>query len=330
MKKFRLLSPFKFFSLGLLAAAGCLLPAPLTRAAGFSPGNLAVEYCPNNSSASTTFAILELSPNTAGQSAPVNSNSIPSTGASALRQSASAGTTGYLSTTADGTLLVFTAFEDATGVSDETTILPRGVATLDSSTNYTLQSSYTGTSGSQTRGATSLDNKTWLIADKGGVYTNGASAPVNVTNVIDAKAFGSTVYFLSQKSTTVISALSADATSLNLMTDLPADAATADFYLVSSGNNGTYDVLYYIDETSASAGTIFKYSLVGGTWTANGSYTTSFGGDGLCAALNGSGGTYLYVTTGKGGTSANKVIKLNDTAGYNATLAITTANNITL
>ncbi|MBU6303154.1 MAG: alkaline phosphatase D family protein, partial [Verrucomicrobia bacterium] len=84
-----------------------------------------------------------------------------------------------------------------------------------------------------------------------------------------------------------------------------------------------------MDTTSATAGTILKYSLVSGSWTANGSYTTSFGGFGLAARKNGSGAD-LFVTTGTGATSANSLIKLNDTAGHNSTISVTTANNVTL
>lgn len=103
-----------------------------------------------------------------------------------------------------------------------------------------------------------------------------------------------------------------------------------DFYLISSGGNGSaFDVLYILQATSATAGTIYKYSLVSGSWTANGTYTTTFGGFGLCAAKSDTG-TVLYVTTGTGATANNSVIKLTDAAGYNTTIAISTADNVTL
>ena len=58
-------------------------------------------------------------------------------------------------------------------------------------------------------------------------------------------------------------------------------------------------------------------------------YVTTFGGFGLCAAKSG-GGAVLYVTSGGGALTANKVISLTDTAGYNSSIAITTGNNVTL
>src|SRR5690348_14307290 len=70
------------------------------------------------------------------------------------------------------------------------------------------------------------------------------------------------------------------------ITPLPGISAAAstnqDFYLVASGANGTtYDVLYILSATNATAGTISKYSLVSGSWSSNGTYTTTFGGFGL-------------------------------------------------
>src|SRR5262249_58567397 len=90
------------------------------------------------------------------------------------------------------------------------------------------------------------------------------------------------------------------------------------------------DVLYVLSATSNTAGTIAKYSLVGGTWTANSTYTTAFGGFGLAAARNVASGADLFVSTGQGALTANKVLKVTDTAGYNTNINITTANNVTL
>lgn len=307
-----------------------LAPAPyLLLASTFTPGNLVVEQCASATS-SSTFSILELSPAAVEQTTPVNSIAIAATGATPMRQSASAGTTGRLADSNDGTLVAFSGFEDATGVSDETTITTRAVGTLDPDAKFTLQCAYTGISKDETRTATSLDNHTWYISDKGGVYTNGVKAPLIATNVLSLKSFGGTVYVMSQKFGAVVSTLSADAAALTPLPGLPADGNTTDFYLISSGNNATYDILYYLDETNATSGAIHKYSLVSGTWKGNGTYATSFGGDGLCARTNGSGGAFLYATTGKGGTSANEAVRLTDSAGYNADVAIATGNNITL
>jgi hypothetical protein len=210
-------------------------------------------------------------------------------------------------------LLAFTAAEDATGVADETTILPRGVGTFDANGKYTLQASYTGVSGNQARSASSLDDKTWFFGDKGGIYTNGLSTPLNTTNVGTFRSFGGTVYAASTKAKAAVSSVSASGRNLTGLPGLPADANVTDFYMVASGNDGiTNDILYVSD-----GATVSKYSLVSGSWVAN-TPNASLGvtADGLCAINNGSG-AYLYVTTGSGGTGSGGggVIKITDTAG---------------
>ena len=94
--------------------------------------------------------------------------------------------------------------------------------------------------------------------------------------------------------------------------------------MLSSGSNGAASDLLYVLTTAG----IKKYSLSSGSWVANGSYA-SVTGFGLTAGGNGSG-TDLFVSTGNGAASANSVIKVTDTAGFNTAIAVTTGNNITL
>jgi hypothetical protein len=289
----------------------------------FTQGNLAVEQLATNAS-SSTFSIVELNSSTASQSVPVNTYFIPATVTStALRQS-SAGSTGRLSTSNDGTLLGFSGFVDPTGTSDETTIVPRSAASLTRSYGLAVQPSYTGVSANQTRGAT-YNNGTWYISDKGGIYLSGSTSPANSTNVRPVKSFGGTVYALTQNAATppaVIVQVSANGATLTSLPGLPADNNATDFYMLSSGVNGSaFDILYVLDGAN-----ITKYSLVGGTWVANGG-ATALGatGDGFCALSTGNG-AYLYLSTG----ATNTVVRVTDTAGYNAAPSINTSNNVTL
>jgi hypothetical protein len=108
------------------------------------------------------------------------------------------------------------------------------------------------------------------------------------------------------------------------------DSNLTDFYLVQSGANGaTYDVLYVLKASAENAGTISKFSLVSGSWVSNGTYSENFGGFGM-AAIGASGQASLYVSTGLGDLTNNKVVKVTDTAGYNAPISVTTGNNVTL
>ncbi len=299
----------------------------------FTAGNLAVFQSDVASANNTTFSILELNPSLTNQTTTISSNGINGTTMpTALRQTGSGSSSPLLSDSSDGTLLVFAGFNGGPGSGNVTTNLQRGVGTLDVSANYVLQTTYTGVNGNQTRGATSTDNVNWYIGDQGGIYTNNASAATATGNSRGAKSFGGTAYFLRAGVGTSVSALSGS--TLTPLPGLTSGGPTneTDFCMMSSGSNGsTFDVLYIMENNAtATTGYIYKYSLVGGTWTANGTYATPFGGFGLCAAANGGGGAVLYATSGTGATAANQVVELTDSAGYNAPVSITTASNVTL
>jgi hypothetical protein len=300
--------------------------------AAFTAGDIAVLDLAATSN-NTTGSILELNPSTANQASPVQAISIGSTGANAIRFSDS-GTSGFLSNTNDQSLLAFAAYNTTnSSVSDLATLTTAGaraVATLDASGNFSLQTTYTESkSGNQTRSTTSLDDSHWFITDKGGLYTNGATSASLTTNVLDARSFGGTVYISSTKAAAGVSTVSSPtATSLTGLPGLPADGNIQDFYLIQSGQNGsTYDVLYTLDQNSSNA-TINKFSLVGGSWVANGTaYTLPSNAEAMIAENDAGTGAYLYLTTGNG-TSDNSVVQLTDAAGWNAPLNIT--SNATL
>lgn len=318
----------------LAALSGPALTQPLSlQAANFTTGNLAVFQADVASANNTTFSILELDYLTANQPTPVQTISINGTnGPDALRTSGSAGTTGYLSDSDDRTLLVFSAHNATNTSGNANTIVARGVGTLNNSGIFNKAAAYTSTSGQQTRGATTVNNAVFYVGDQNGVYTNG-SVLLATANCRGIKSFGGTLYLLQQSSSAavpVVSTVSANGANITGLPGLTNDPAGLDFYLVSSGSNGTtYDVLYVMAGTSATVGTIKKYSLVSGGWTNNGTFSTGFGGFGICAVTN-SSGVALYVTTGNGTTAANRLVQLTDASGYNAALNINAANNVTL
>lgn len=327
------------------------IPAPVTT--GFTAGNLAV-FQLDSVSKNSTFSILELSPTAVNQSASVNTFAISATGSNALRN-ASSGTTGKMANNDDGTLVCFTGFADGSSATpDETAVNARGVGTLDPSGNFVLQMSYTGIGGgtaNQTRSATSLDDLTWFVGDKGGVYTNGQTSPyiggTSDKNIRAVKSFGGAVYGIQQQSGSVVATLlqivpvngqlmpgiASQSTDYYPVAGLPQDNAVVDFYLVRSGNNGSmYDVVYYLDSTSTTAGAIQKYFYSGTDgngvpmYASAGSVTTTNGGDALCAAINPNGGFDIYYTTGAGGTPGNSLIKVHDTALWNQPITLDTTN----
>ncbi|NBT49198.1 MAG: hypothetical protein EBT07_15520 [Actinobacteria bacterium] len=257
--------------------------APSVQAQNFTSGNLAVAVAAASSN-NTTVSIAEINPGLTNQTTAVQTISIDG---SLYRVSGSGTSTLYLANSADGSLLAFTAHKTNGTSANANTYLSRGVITLNNAKTISNPASYTGANGQQTRGASSLNNTNWFIGDQNGFYTDGSTnaSPSNV-NIRSVKAFGSTVYaFTSVTNAPPVGIISA--TSGGTYTGLSglANGATSrqDFYLVSSGGNSTFDILYVLDATSATAGTIFKFSLVSGSWTANGSYSTTFGGFGLCA-----------------------------------------------
>lgn len=291
-------------------------------------GNL-VAIMTNSNNSNTTANIIELNKNTAGQLIPVQSIAIDS-----VRFSASATSTLYGSSNNDGTFFYFTGAKATNITSNVNTLNPRAVVGVKNNGQVKIRTTYTGNSGQQTRSATSLDTTTFFIADQAGQYTNGSTAPSPSGNFRGIKSFNGIVYVGRASSTSTIaqvatSSLPSGGTITNLP-GIPNQASFQDFYLVSSANNSTYDILYTVAATSNTAGTIFKFSLVSGNWVSNGSYTSNFGGFGLVAENSGSGGAHLYVTSGQGALAANSVIKLNDTAGFNSTINITTSSNVTL
>ncbi len=300
--------------------------------AAFTAGDLVVLDLAA-AAANTTGSIMELDSSSANQASPALTVSIDSTDGNALRFS-SAGTMGRLSDSNDGHLLVIGGANTSNPIAttpDVTTVLTRGIGTFDNSLNYNLATTYTGISTNQVRAVTTVDDSTFYVADKGGLYTNNATSPSLATNILSAKSFGGTVYIGSAKSPAVaVSTVSGPtATSLTALPGMPVDANINDFYLISSGNNGsTYDVFYTVDSTAAS--NIKKYALISGTWTAEGSYSLTGAGNSIAAATDGSGGAYLYVSGGTGSAADNSIYRLDDTAAWNATINITTANNVTL
>ena len=296
--------------------------------AQFTTGNLAV-FVAAASASNTTGSIVEFSTTGTG----VVSYPIPdgNGNANGLRFSGSATSTAYLANSNDGSLLAFTGANSNNTAANVNTLNPRGIGTFNNSGAYTLPTTYTGTSGQQTRCATSLNNSTWFIGDQGGFYSNGTSSPSPTGNYRGVKSFGGTVYAATSSSIGTINLPTG-----GTFTALPGVGTLTnaqDYYLIQSGSNGsTYDILYIVTNSTGSsntAGAILKFSLVSGTWTANGSYTTTFGGFGTAAKKTGSGAE-IYVSTGAGALTANSVIKCTDAAGYNAPINITTGSNVTL
>lgn len=327
------LNTLKGLLLTVLTLTGSALYAQSTTQ--FTDGHLAAVVVAASAS-NTTASVIDVDPTLTNQTSPVTTFAVPATGTSAIRVSGSATSTCYVTNSADGTRLLFTGLNNANTSANTNTLNPRAVVSYKhaGASTFAIETTYTGSSGNQPRSATSLDNVNYYIADQGGLYTNGTTGSTLGTNLRSLKAFGTTVYGFAASSSVISvgtfgSPASPAATAYTGLPGLATESAGQDFYMISSNNNGVYDVLYILTASSNTAGIIKKYSLVAGNWTANGTYTTTFGGFGLCARKDGAN-TQLYITSGQGALAANKIMRVTDTAGYNTTLAVTPANNLTL
>ena len=115
----------------------------------FTSGNVAVFVAASNSAANTTGSIVEFNTTIASQTG--TTHAIPGTGTSALRFSGSATSTCYLANSNDGSLLSFIGANSTDASSNVNTLNPRGVGTLNSGGTYSVATTYTGSSGNQTR-----------------------------------------------------------------------------------------------------------------------------------------------------------------------------------
>lgn len=316
--------PAKTLLAGVLAGLVSLSASAQTP---FTSGNLVVFQAASATANNTTCSVLEIN-NVSGTL--VQTIAIPGTGTGAIRVSGSATSTGYMANSDDGSLVALTGHNSTSTAFNANTLNPRAAVALNVTGNYIITATYTGGSGNQTRCATTLDNATWFMSDQGGIYTNTATAADPSGNYRGLKSFGGTIYVGRQSATAVqVGTLSLPPS--GSVTDLPGLGVSSqfqDFYLVQSGANGTtYDLLYITRNSGAIAGSVDKYSLVSGSWVANGTYVTAWGGYGLCAA-RGANGVDLYVTSGNGATAANTIRKLTDTAGHNMTIAITSPSTL--
>jgi hypothetical protein len=224
---------------------------------------------------------------------------------------------------------------------DETFILNRAVASLNSTNLLTIMGTYTSIAlgGSEARAACVLSNDTtWIAVDKGGLY-QGESSPnvdnpnLNNFNNVVVKTFGGNPWVETQKavagrSIPVVYELGFDPGTglwdVTFANNLGTDQYANDFYMISTNGGTSYDVLYIADQISGSQGAITKYSLVSGNWIASGTFTNNTSIDGLFAVTNANGGVNLFYTTGGG--QNNSIVRVTDSAGWNRNITIIASN----
>ena len=320
-------------------AAACLLLAAPASAASFSSADNLVVVRLNGAAGATAQAVNLNEYDVSGALASlVQSIPLPSAGPPALTMSGISNHDGLLNRSVDGRYLTLAGYRaDAGGADPATTsaaTTPRvigrvgGGGGIDTST--ALADSYDLTS---VRGAVSIDGSSfWVAGDNAGggtpsgglryVGSVGATTSVDLSqvqvlggpktpdNVRSVGIFDGQLYDSSGSSSSIGKAVLKVGSGLptsgsQLLTTLTTDAqSTNAFYFADlSGAVPGVDTLY------TSTGVLRKYSLVAGSWVANGSVGTGF--EALTAAVDGSNVT-LFATNGL------TVQRIVDTNGYNS------------
>lgn len=320
--------------------------APQPAAAAFTAGNIVVYRVGNGTAALTSAAtIVALDEyDTAGNLLQAIGLPTADNGANQmLTASGTATSEGLLTRSADGQYLILTGYDAALGTAGITTSTSTTVQRVIGRVDYngivdTSTTLGTAFSGGNVRGAASLDGTTyWADGGATGVVTaaHGAGTSTEVANnftnlrgiaIADGQLYvssGSSTLRLGSVGTGTLTATGQTTTNL---TGFPTDTLSPyQFYFADlSAAVAGVDTVYVTDDRSvATGGGLLKFSLVGGTWVSNGTASggLTLGLRGLAGETSGTS-VQFYATTAR--TSANAIVTLIDTGGYNAAFSTVT------
>jgi PEP-CTERM motif len=263
---------------------------------------------------------------------------IPSTGSSALVNSGSATSEGALNLSANGQYLVFAGYNAAAGtpsiVGTTAAAVPRGVATVDASGNYTLAATTSSSfSANNIRaGATDGTGNYWAVgANSGAVYLGTGTPGAISTTVANNRVIqdiGGNLYFSTGSGTS---------RGIYKISGTPTSGANTAVSLINNGGNASpYDFVFnpgmtiaYVADSSpftnsTTIGGVEKWSYNGSAWVFD--YSLSYGTNGAVGlAVNFSGANpTIYATSGNG----NSLFDIVDTgSSATGTLLATAAAN---
>ena len=312
------------------------------QAAAFTAGNVVVYRVGSGSGSlvNTGSAVFMDEYTSAG--ALVQSVALPTSASGSnapLIASGTATSEGLLSRSADGQYLVATGYGRAIGGSGSLSgttaaAVPRVVGRIDFNGSVDTSTALTDfADGNNPRSVTSNDGSAfWVTGGAGGVRyasfgaTTSTQLSTTQTNLRQAAIFGAQLYVDTGSGTTktvgsVGSGLpTSSGQTISFLPGTPASGSPYAFVLLDldAGVAGV-DTLYLVDD---SAG-LEKFSLVGGTWSSNGTIGTATDVyRGLTASVNGSTVTLYAVRKGGGGaTGGGELVSLVDGSGYNGALA---------
>lgn len=256
-------------------------------------------------------------------------------GAHRLTLSGSATSEGALSRSADGRFLTLAGYDADPGTasvaSSASASVARVIGRVDGTgvvdTSTALTDAY---SGGNIRGAATDDgSRFWTVGSTGGVRLAafGATTSTQInsaapTNLRVVGIFGGQLYVSTGSAPTGVYSVGAGLPTTGGQAPALAAAVPSPYGFAALDRDPTVpgvDTLYVADD-SASGG-LLKFSSDGTTWTARGSLRPSgSGARGVTGAVTGASAS-LYVTTST--TSGQQLVKVEDTAAFDATLAPT-------
>jgi hypothetical protein len=336
---------FKTQLLAGLAAAASLWPSAAA-AAPFTPGNVVVVRIGDGSAALTSAAtatfLLEYTP--AGVLVQTIALPTATTGAnSILTNTGSSSSDALLTRSVDGRYLVLTGYDAAVGTASLTAtpsattnrIIGRVAAdgTVDTSTRLADAFSGSSTSGANIRSAATVDGTAfYAVGSNTGVryvpFGNAAAtattavttaAPTNnrVVNIFNGNLYISSAsgsfQGISQVGTGLPTTGPQPITQLAGFPTATGPQPYAFYFADLSTTVPGVDVVYVADDRTASPGGIQKWSLVGSTWTLNGSIVSS-----PATAIRGLDGSTAGTTVSLAASGNGGLYIVSDNAGYNA------------
>jgi hypothetical protein len=325
--------------LALITLLAGLMPAA-SRANPFTPGNLVIYRVGDGSAglANTGNPIFldEYNPTT---QMVVNSIALPTAASGKNQPLIASGTSvseGLLTRSADGRYIALTGYATTMSTSGSLSssaaaTVPRGVALVDSEGNVDTSTALGDfADGNNPRSAVTTDGMNFWVAgadaDSAARYTTLGSKTSQALST-DSKngravnIFDGQLYVSSQKGSIRVATVgtgiptTAGQKITNLMGFPTTGAPDAFFFADLDPGTAGVDTLYVADDTS-NGGEIQKYSLVGGSWIANGSVLAP-NVHGLTAIVTGTSVNLFATTSGVDGTSGT-LYNFLDNSGYNS------------
>jgi PEP-CTERM motif len=252
----------------------------------------------------------------------VNSQAIPTTGSPALVNSGTAASEGQLSLSANGQYLVLAGYNVAAGTTGvagaASSVVPRGIATVDASGNYTLAATTASFySGNNIRGGASDGNGNFWgagpAATGGTVYLGtGTPAQIFATNSLAVQDIGGNLFYSTAKGTTGIYEFAGTPTSgIATPTLVLANATPSDF---------TFNANMTIAYVANTAGGIQRYDFNGTSWTLSYTLDSGTGMNGVAVNFSGTD-PLIYATTEDG----KNLIEITDAGSGSAATTLDTA-----